>query len=168
VPLNCIADGKPTSNITWTSPGGSKISFEPSFSLAITSKMDEGTYNCTADNGVGTPVTATVNIIVQNYHPINTKLETNLTNNAVVVNKNFNVICQAQANPLAKYRFYKGQKSLFNTTVGKNSDHFTTAVSERINQVDFSCTPFNYFGDGATDTILVKVHCKYTNYSLIL
>jgi len=52
-----------------------------------------------------------------------TKLETNLTDSTVVVDENFNLICQAKANPLAKYRFYKGQESLFNTTVGKNSDH---------------------------------------------
>ena len=65
MPLNCTADGKPTPNITWMSPNGSKISFEPSFTLTITSELDEGAYNCTADNGVGTPVTATVNIIVQ-------------------------------------------------------------------------------------------------------
>ena len=65
VPLNCTADGKPTPNITWTSPGGSKISFEPTCTLNITSKLDEGAYNCTADNGVGTPVAATVNITVQ-------------------------------------------------------------------------------------------------------
>ena len=63
--LNCTADGKPDPNITWTSPGGSKISFEPSVALTITTKLDEGAYNCTADNGVGTPVTARVNITVQ-------------------------------------------------------------------------------------------------------
>ena len=65
MPLNCTADGNPDPSITWTSPNGSKISFEPTFTLSITSKLDEGAYNCTADNGVGTPVTATVNIIVQ-------------------------------------------------------------------------------------------------------
>ena len=91
-----------------------------------------------------------------------TKLETNLTDSTVVVNENFNLICQAQANPLAKYRFYKGQASLLNTTVGKNSDHYPTSVTERINQVDFSCTPFNDYDDGPTDTIPVKVHCKDT------
>jgi len=65
VPLNCTADGKPTPNITWTSPNGSKISFEPTFTLNITSKLDEGDYSCTADNGVGTPVTSTANIIAE-------------------------------------------------------------------------------------------------------
>ena len=65
VTLNCTADGKPTPNITWTSPRGSKISFEPSFTFSITSKLDEGIYNCTADNGVGTAVFATVNITVE-------------------------------------------------------------------------------------------------------
>ena len=45
-----------------------------------------------------------------------------MSENIVVVNENFN------------YRFYRGQEILFNTTVGKNSDHYKTAASERISQ----------------------------------
>ena len=79
------------------------------------------------------------------------------------MNTDFNLICSAQANPPAKYRFYKEQESLFNTTTGSNVAEHTTSVTERINQVQFSCTPFNdLYGDGPTDTITVTVHCEYT------
>ena len=65
VPLHCTADGKPTPNMIWTSPNGSEISFEPNFTLTITSKLDEGHYSCTAYNRAGNPVTTMANITVE-------------------------------------------------------------------------------------------------------
>ena len=61
VRLNCTADGYPTPNITWT-----KVSDNSpvSFPLTITGKQNEGLYRCTADNGMGSPVTKEVDIIV--------------------------------------------------------------------------------------------------------
>jgi len=155
VNLNCTADGKPTPSITWTRLSDNKEVHMP---LTIAGKHDEGAYRCTADNGIGNPVNRNVSITVENYHPIYTNLSTNLTDNIVVVNESLNLICSAQAKPSAKYRFYREQESLFNTTVGKNSDHHTTSVSERIKQVNFSCIPFNNFGDGLSDTRTVTVH----------
>ena len=61
VSLNCTADGYPTPNITWT-----KVSDKSavSFPLTITGKQNEGLYRCTADNGIGSPVTKEVFITV--------------------------------------------------------------------------------------------------------
>lgn len=36
-----------------------------------------------------------------------------------------------------------------------------TSVHERVFEVNYSCTPFNKFGDGPTDVISVSVLCKY-------
>ena len=60
VTLNCTADGNPAPNITWT-----RVSDNSSvtFPLTITGKQDEGTYRCTADNGVGSPVTRDTSIV---------------------------------------------------------------------------------------------------------
>ena len=62
VSLNCTADGYPTPSITWT-----KVSDNSpvSFPLTITGKENEGLYRCTADNGIGSPVTEDVAITVQ-------------------------------------------------------------------------------------------------------
>ena len=90
-------------------------------------------------------------------------MTTGLIDNTVVVNANFNLTCCAQANPTAKYRFYREQGSLFNTTTGRNVAVYTVSVSERINEVKFSCTPVNDFGDGTTKTITVIVYCKYNS-----
>jgi len=61
VSLNCTADGYPTPNITWTKVSDNS---SVSFPLTITGKQNEGLYRCTADNGIGSPVTEEVAIIV--------------------------------------------------------------------------------------------------------
>jgi len=90
-----------------------------------------------------------------------------LPKNTVAVNASFNLTCSAQANPPAKYRFYKEEEILFTTTSGGYLAVYTTSVKERIKQVPYSCTPFNDFGDGPTETITVTVHCKYADPFLI-
>ena len=50
--LNCVADGNPTPNITWTRVSDNKAVFFP---LIISGKQDEGVYGCNASNGVGSP-----------------------------------------------------------------------------------------------------------------
>ena len=105
---------------------------------------------------------------VLDYHPINTKVTTDLSDNTVIVNTTFNINCSAQANPAAKYRFYAGMKSFENDTTGSDVAVITTSVSERLKQVNYSCTPFNYYGDGPTEVIAVKVQCKYVVHMMYI
>lgn len=88
-------------------------------------------------------------------------MTTDLSDNTVIVNETFNISCRAQANPVANYRFYKGQENFENDTTGNDIAVITTSVSERVKQVNHSCIPFNYFGDGPTEVIAVMVQCKY-------
>ena len=70
----------------------------------------------------------------------------------------FSITCSAQANPPAKYRFYKEEESLFNTTNGSDAGTYTTSVGERVSQVNYSCTPFNEYGDGPKEMITITVN----------
>ena len=68
VKLECIADGVPTPNITWTKvyTNGSDsgvLGTENQFNLA-TNRNSNGTYRCTAYNGIGTAPNRTVKIEV--------------------------------------------------------------------------------------------------------
>lgn len=100
---------------------------------------------------------------------MDTSLTVNMTgNDTVVVNTIIDLLCSAKADPPAKYRFYKGLESLFNTTLESNAAAYTTLVSERKNRVKFRCTPFNDFGEGPTRAINVTVRCKYRHVIIIL
>ena len=61
VSLNCTANGYPIPTITWTKVSDNS---DVSFPLTITGKHNEGLYRCTADNGIGSPATEEVFIIV--------------------------------------------------------------------------------------------------------
>ena len=82
-------------------------------------------------------------------------------NNIVLMSESFNISCSAQANPPAYYQFYKDQDNFYNGTTGSDVSVITTSVSKRIKQVNYSCTPFNYFGDGRTDELTLTVLCEY-------
>ena len=77
------------------------------------------------------------------------------------MNESFNITCSSEANPPAKYRFYKNQDNFVNDTTGSNVSVITTSVSKRRKQVNYSCTAFNDFGDGPTNGLTLTVLCKY-------
>ncbi|XP_068686521.1 neural cell adhesion molecule 1-like [Montipora foliosa] len=151
VVLNCTADGNPKPNITWTRLSDHNIVSMP---LDITGKQNEGGYRCTAHNGIGNVATSDVFIAVQFYRPINTVFSTSLTNNKVNLTDNFTLTCNADANPPAAYRLYRGQQSLEEQSNGT----YLTSVSNKTKQVTYRCIPFNSFGDGLLKIINVTVY----------
>ena len=60
--LKCLADGNPTPKITWT-----RLFDDTDIIMPMTDikRQDAGRYRCTADNGIGKPVTGAVWIVVQ-------------------------------------------------------------------------------------------------------
>ncbi|XP_067030699.1 lachesin-like [Acropora muricata] len=68
VTLTCLADGKPTPNITWTRLSDNRV---VNMTLSDIRKQDAGSYQCTADNGIGNPAIADVRIVVQ--YPVEAK-----------------------------------------------------------------------------------------------
>ena len=71
VTLSCNATGKPEPNITWTRVSENGTDSEALQSkdgylvMANISRNSNGTYRCTAFNGVGEPVNQTVKVIVR-------------------------------------------------------------------------------------------------------
>ena len=70
--LSCNATGRPTPNITWTKVEDNGTVSAPLLPvvegkhvLSNIQKSADGTYRCTADNGVGVPVNRTVSVKVE-------------------------------------------------------------------------------------------------------
>ena len=70
--LSCNATGKPTPTITWTKVEDNGTDGAPLFPvvegkhlLSNIQRSANGTYRCTADNGVGVPVNRTVSVKVE-------------------------------------------------------------------------------------------------------
>ena len=60
--LNCATDGKPKPRITWTRLSDNTVITMPLF---IISGRNEESYRCTADNGVGKPLSKDVFVGIQ-------------------------------------------------------------------------------------------------------
>ena len=61
VKLNCTADGNPSPSISWTRLSDNSVVTMP---LNRIRRQDEGGYTCTANNGIGNPVSGDVFITV--------------------------------------------------------------------------------------------------------
>ena len=69
VDLTCHAEGSPRPNITWTRkygrlPSGEERAETPVLKIPNVDRFDDGEYVCIADNKVGKPATATLNLQV--------------------------------------------------------------------------------------------------------
>ena len=69
VTLSCNATGKPTPSITWTRAFGngtdSALVVDGKYVMSNIMRSLNGTYRCTADNGVSGPVNRTVRVTVR-------------------------------------------------------------------------------------------------------
>ncbi|XP_022802709.1 uncharacterized protein LOC111340177 [Stylophora pistillata] len=137
-----------------------QIMSENQTSVEITGipRSDSGKYQYQITTSDFQLVTSSVELSVLYYHPVKTTMTTNLTDNTVVVSETFSITCSAQANPPAKYRFYEGNEYVDNAG---NDAMITTSASEKVKMVNYSCIPFNVYGNGTKGEVAVTVYCKY-------
>ena len=70
VTLSCKATSKPIPNITWTRVGDDGndseevSSIDGFYVISATSRSPNGTYRCTASNGIGDPANQTTEMII--------------------------------------------------------------------------------------------------------
>ena len=89
------------------------------------------------------------------HRPYHTLLQTNNSNNSVIMNETFSITCTTEANPPAKHEIYRDET----TIVGSNSV-VTSSVTERVKRVTFTCKPSNIYGVGQMAHVSLDVLCK--------
>ncbi|XP_044167458.1 uncharacterized protein LOC114951266 isoform X2 [Acropora millepora] len=92
VTLKCLADGKPTPNITWTRLTDNNVVI---MTLSDIRRQDAGKYRCTADNGIGSPRFGDVWIVVQ-FPP---RIITITGRTLIMEGGNVNLNCLASGKP---------------------------------------------------------------------
>ncbi|XP_068686503.1 peroxidasin-like isoform X2 [Montipora foliosa] len=147
VVLDCKADGNPTPNITWTRRSDNVAVAMPMTSIR---RQDAGGYRCTADNGVGSPATGDVFIIVHE------KLSPNIieisANQTVTEGDDVIMDCKADGNPTP------------NITWTRRSDNVAVTMPmtsiRRQDAGGYRCTADNGVGSPATGDVFIIVHEK--------
>ena len=89
------------------------------------------------------------------HRPYYTVLQTNTSNNSVIVNETFSITCTTEANPPAKYEIFRDE-----TTIVGNNSVVTSSVKERVKRVTFTCKPSNFYGIGQMADVSLEVLCK--------
>ncbi|XP_015749159.1 PREDICTED: lachesin-like [Acropora digitifera] len=141
--LNCSADGKPKPTITWRRVSDNAVVTMP---LNITGEKDKGSYRCTADNGVGKPLTKDVFVDVQ-FPPIVT-----LASKVFVGREQTaSLFCEVEGNPtpIISWSPCYGQ----GVVCDKQYLNISKVQTARAN---YTCTATNALGvDSATTLLLI-------------
>ncbi|XP_059480564.1 limbic system-associated membrane protein-like isoform X2 [Neocloeon triangulifer] len=108
VTLECKASGNPVPTITWTKKGPSGITREnivEGFSLTLeqVDRHQAGIYQCSANNGVGTPATFDINLNI--LYPPEIEMERSWVHSGVGYEAQ--LVCIVHAEPPADVRWYK-------------------------------------------------------------
>ena len=96
------------------------------------------------------------------HRPYYTLLQTNTSNNSVIINETFSITCTADANPPAKHVIYRDETRI----VGNNSV-VTSSVTERVKRVTFTCKPSNFYGIGQIADVSLDVLCKWNCFDYV-
>ncbi|XP_068733578.1 fibroblast growth factor receptor 4-like isoform X3 [Montipora capricornis] len=150
VNLNCTAEGNPPPRTTWRRLSNDSV---VSGNFASISKEGAGGYRCTADNGVGSPVSKDVYIDVQ-YPPEGIHL---LLSEEVCNGTTISFICSAEtANPMKlNYQLYEN-----NTMIGViSSTGVWNKTSWTVGGVFvYKCMVSNSVGTAVSSTVSVNVN----------
>lgn len=152
VTLECAAEGNPTPDITWTKKGGHMPSGQPSeqgisITLQEVDRHNEGTYTCTASNGIGDSSSISMDVLVEYPPEINTEeaiLHSGKGNSAKLV-------CIVHGRPLPNVSWYKGAEpvSIDRHISSHDGEHRHTLTIDNVLDKDFgeyTCEASNAYG----------------------
>ncbi|XP_072569764.1 neurotrimin isoform X2 [Paramormyrops kingsleyae] len=160
VTLMCFANGKPEPTISWRrlSPTVQGFASEDEYlEIPAISRHKAGTYECTAANDVSLDV-QTLDIIV-NYPP--SVLEGRDV--GVTLGQQGVLQCEAEAEPLAKFEWYRDDKRISNGFDGieiENTGRLSMLTFFNVSATDYgnyTCVAVNKLGSANTSVVLYVI-----------
>ncbi|XP_067031991.1 fibroblast growth factor receptor 3-like isoform X2 [Acropora muricata] len=141
--LNCSADGIPKPTITWVRLSDNTVITMP---LNIIGEKDKGSYRCTADNGVGKPLTKDVFVDVQ--FPPMVKVRSKVF---VGREQTASLMCEVEGNPTPVISW----SSCYEQSVVCDGQYLNIS-SVQTARANYTCTARNAVGvDSATTLLLI-------------
>lgn len=153
VKLECQVEGNPIPNIKWSRhegrlPSGLMEEEGLSITLEEVDRHVEGTYVCTADNGIGDPVSDMLSVAVEYQPEIITEKDMVRTDEGDTVE----LVCIVHARPVASVEWTKDGAPLAidnHIEEQQNGGHRNSIRISQISEADFGeyiCTAENKFG----------------------
>ncbi|XP_074634424.1 fibroblast growth factor receptor 3-like isoform X2 [Acropora palmata] len=140
--LNCSADGKPKPTITWTRLSDKTVVTMP---LNIIGEKDTGSYRCTADNGVGKPLSK--DVFVDVHVPPMVKLPSKVF---VGREQTVSLICEVEGNPTPIISW--------SPCHGKDVscvEQYLNISNVQTARANYTCTASNALGEDSATTLLL-------------
>lgn len=159
VRLECQAEGNPTPRIHWSRqegrlPSGAHEEEGLSMILQDVDRHVEGTYVCSADNGIGDPVTSSMSVVVEYQPEIITEKAIIRTGEGDKVE----LVCIVHARPAAEVTWSKDEQpiTLDSHLEEQDGGHRHSLRISQVTEDDFGeyvCTAANQYG-----TVRASIH----------
>ncbi|XP_073331900.1 myelin-associated glycoprotein-like [Pagrus major] len=159
VTLTCSSDANPPANYTWYKKNGDPdlqpLSKETQLVFSSIQSSDSGEYYCTAENELGRRTSEYISVNVT-YAPKTSSVSVSPPGE-IVEGSSVTLTCSSDANPAAKYTWYKENQEVFQGQEG--SYHFSSISSE--DRGNYSCKSENQHGRLGSESVFIDVQCKY-------
>uniref|UniRef100_A0A4W6EJ71 B-cell receptor CD22 n=1 Tax=Lates calcarifer TaxID=8187 RepID=A0A4W6EJ71_LATCA len=165
VNLTCSSDANPAAKYTWYKTNGN-LELQPlskeSLTFSSIQSSDSGDYHCTAENELGNNTSKSISIDVT-YPPKLPSVSVS-PSGQIVEGSSVTLTCSSDANPAAKYTWYKTNGNLELQPLSKESLTFSSIQSS--DSGDYHCTAENELGNNTSKSISIDVTCERTYLSV--
>uniref|UniRef100_A0A3P8PGL2 B-cell receptor CD22 n=1 Tax=Astatotilapia calliptera TaxID=8154 RepID=A0A3P8PGL2_ASTCA len=152
VNLTCSSDANPAANYTWYKEDViNPLSYQKQHVFSSILPSDSGKYYCTADNGLGQNKSESRTIDVK--YALKLPSVSVSPSAEIVEGSSVTLTCSSDANPAAKYTWYKDNKVL--STGQKDVYHFISIKLE--NSGNYSCKSENQYGQKNSTSLSIDV-----------
>uniref|UniRef100_A0A3Q3RME6 Ig-like domain-containing protein n=1 Tax=Mastacembelus armatus TaxID=205130 RepID=A0A3Q3RME6_9TELE len=156
VTLTCSSDANPAANYTWYKENQTLLHGpEGTYQFSSIRSEDSGTYYCRSENQLGQSNSSSVSIDVQ-YPP--KLLSVSVSPSAEIVEgSSVTLTCSSDANPAAKYTWYKKNG---NPSLQPASKQFNFSSIQSSDSGEYYCTAENDLGGRTSGSIFINVTCE--------
>ncbi|XP_045898649.1 B-cell receptor CD22-like, partial [Micropterus dolomieu] len=155
VTLTCSSDANPAAKYTWykenKSPDHECLSEEPQLVFSSIQSSDSGEFYCSAENELGRRTSEHIFINVK-YAPKLPSVSVS-PSGEIVEGSSVTLTCSSDANPAAKYTWYKENRTLIQ---GPEGSYYFTSISSKDRGIYF-CKSENEYGQINSTSLSIDV-----------